>query len=54
MARIQHRNTINNSQANVSFLEPSYPVTAGPVGINITEAQEKDLKTIYMKMTEVL
>jgi hypothetical protein len=38
-------NTINSSQGNISPLEPSYPITAGPECSNLAEAQEKDLKT---------
>lgn len=33
---------------------PRCPITAGPVGINVTETQEKDLKTMCMEMIEVL
>lgn len=35
----------------MSLLEPSNPTTAGS---DIGEAQEKDLKTAFMNMTEVL
>ena len=35
-------------------IEPSCPTTAGPEYPSITEAQEKDLKTNYMKIIEVL
>lgn len=37
----------------MSPLEPSCPITAGPKYSSIAEAQEKDLKTNYIKITEV-
>ena len=46
--------TIHNSQGIMSPLEPSYLTTADPEHPNIAEAQEKDLKTNYMKMIETL
>jgi hypothetical protein len=33
---------------------PSYPISAGPEYSNIAEGQEKDFKTKYMKIIEVL
>ena len=49
MPRCQHKNTINNSQDNMSPLEPSNPTTAGPEYSNIAEAQDKDFKTEYVQ-----
>lgn len=52
--RLQHKNKINNSQDTISPRESSYPTITGHEYSNIAEAQEKDLKTSYMKMTDVL
>lgn len=38
----------------MSPLEPSNPTTAGLEYCDIAETQEKDLKTTFMNMTEVL
>lgn len=54
MPRHQSKITINNSQDNKSPLEPSYPTPKGPEHVNTAEAQEKDFKTNFMKMTETL
>lgn len=35
-------------------LEPSYPTTEGPEYSHITEVQEKDVKTNYVKMIKFL
>lgn len=50
MPRCQHREMINNSQDNMSPLEPSYPTTTDTEYFNTAEAQEKDIKTACMKM----
>ena len=52
MARDQHKNKINNRQDNLASPEPSYPTTASPEYSDITEAQENDLKSNLMKMTD--
>lgn len=54
MPRLWCKNKIKNSQGNRSPLEPSYPTAAGPEYSNISEAEEKDLKTTCMKVIEVL
>lgn len=43
-----------NSQGNMAPPEPSYPTTVRPEYFNAAEAQKKDLKTIFMKVIEVL
>ena len=48
MPRVHHKNTIHNTQCNISPLEHSYSTTEGPEISNIVEAQEKDLKTTYI------
>jgi hypothetical protein len=54
MPRRQHKSTINNSQDNMSPLEPSNPYTAGLKHCNRAEAQEIDLKIVFMIIIEVL
>lgn len=50
MPRCQHRKMVDNSQDNMSPLEPSYPTTTGTEYFNTAEAQEKDIKAACMKM----
>ena len=38
----------------MSPLESSYSITAGPEYSKVAEAEDKDLKTKYMKVVEVL
>ena len=52
--RCHHKSTIINSQDNISPLEPSNSTKAGPEDYKIAEAHEKELKTAFMKMIEVL
>jgi hypothetical protein len=47
MPRYQHKNTIDNSQDNMSPMEPSNPTTAGPEYCNMAEAQNESLKSHY-------
>lgn len=55
MPRHQCKSTINNSQSNMSPLEPSNLSTTGLEYSNITETQEKKkLKTNYMEMIKIL
>lgn len=44
MAKGQGNNTISKTQSNMAPPEPSYPTTASPGYLNITKAQENDLK----------
>ena len=53
MPSCQCKNTINNSQDNISPPEARYSTIADPEHSNTAEAHEKDLKTTR-KMTEVL
>lgn len=46
MARQQHKNTVSNSQVNVSPLEPRKPTY-------LAKAQEEDIKTDFVDMIEV-
>lgn len=52
MARCQCKNTINNSKDNMSLLEFNNLITEGTEYPNIAKAKEKELKIIFMKMTE--
>jgi hypothetical protein len=52
MAKDQHKNTINKSQANIAPPEASYPTTASPGYPNTTEAQENGLKYNLIKILE--
>lgn len=54
MPRCQYKKTINNILGSMSPLEYSYPTTAVSEHTTIVEAQEKDLKTSFMKMIETL
>ena len=54
MPKHKCKNTINDSQDNMSPAEPNNPTTASPEYSNTAETQDKDLKTHLMKMTEVL
>lgn len=46
MSRFQCKSTVNNIQDSMSSLEPSIPTTEGPEYSTISEAQERDLKTV--------
>jgi hypothetical protein len=48
------KSRINTSEDNISPPEPNYPMTSSSEYFNIAEAQENDLKAIFMKMIEVL
>jgi hypothetical protein len=50
----QQKNTINKTQANMAPLETNYPATTNPEFPYRTEAQEEDLKSNLIKMTETL
>lgn len=52
MPRSQCKNTINGIQNSMSP-EPSSPTTSSPEYSNTAVAQGNDLKTNFMKMTEV-
>ena len=54
MPKWQHKSTVSSSQGKMFPTEPCYLMTAGPEYFNIAEAQEKDLKTNYMKKIESL
>jgi hypothetical protein len=54
MLRHWCKNIINNTQGNISPLEPRYRTTAGPEYSNIHEAQEIDLKNTFMNIREML
>lgn len=47
------KNTINNSQDNVSPSEPSYPTMEIPEYPNSAKAQESNHQTIFMKMVKI-
>ena len=53
MSKGKLKNISNRSQSNVAPTEPSSPTTARPEHSNTTEAQEENLKTNFMEMTEV-
>lgn len=44
----------NNSQDNISLLQPNNPTTAGLEKCNIAEACDKDLKIAFMNMIVTL
>lgn len=44
----------NNSQDNISLLQPNNPTTAGLEKSNVTEACDKDLKIAFMNMIVTL
>lgn len=48
------KNTINNSQGNETPPEPIHLTRARHEHFNVSEPQENDLKTKFMKMREVL
>ena len=54
MPKHQCKNTIKNSDGNISELQPSNPTMADIGYSNRDEIQEKDLKTVYIKMIEAL
>lgn len=49
MARGQHKNTINNTQGNMTSAEISHLPTARPRHSNTAEEQENDFKSNLMK-----
>lgn len=54
MPRHQHKNTDNNSQDNMSPLEPSNSITVGPEICSIVEAQHKICEMALMNRLEIL
>lgn len=54
LLKLQYKNTINNSQDNVSPLQPRKPMTSGPEYSNIVGTQDKDLKIVFMSKIEAL
>lgn len=54
MQRHQHKTTLSNSPCNIPRPETSYPTTTVPEYSNAAKAQEKDLKSRYMKMEDIL
>lgn len=60
MTRHQCKNTVSNSQDNISPQEPSNPTKAGLEYYSIAEAQDKerqrerDIKTAFVNTKEVL
>lgn len=53
MPRGHHKNTGNNHQGNMTSTEYSYLTLSNPEHSNTAEAQEKDLKYNFMKVSEV-
>ena len=54
MPRCQCKNTINNSQGNMTPLQPSYPTMVRSEYFNTAEAQENDFGNNFMKRTDIL
>ena len=54
MPKCHPKNTISNSQDNMSPVETSLSITAGPESSNIVKTQGKYLKTNYMKKIYIL
>lgn len=54
MHRHEHKTTISNIPCNIPRPETSYPTTTVPEYSNAAKAQEKDLRSRYMKMVEFL
>ena len=52
MPKGYHQNTITKNLGNMTQPERSYSATASPGYLNETEAQEDDLKSTLIKMTE--
>lgn len=50
MSRYQCKNTITNTQDNMTPPEPSNYTKAGPKKCNLAEAQDKDFKITAMNM----
>lgn len=54
MLRHQHKNTIINTQDNVTRSESSNTTTVGPIKCNIAKAQDKKFKTAIVNMLKDL
>lgn len=54
MPKCQSKNTINNSQGNMTPSQPCYPTMVISEYFNTAEAQENDFGNNFMKMTDIL
>jgi hypothetical protein len=52
MVRGKHKNISNRNQCDLAISEPSDPTKASPRYYNISEKQDSDLKSHFMKMIE--
>lgn len=54
MPKANVKNTITNSQYNISTIKTSIPTTSSLEYSNIAEEQQKELKRAFMDMIEIL